>query len=409
MSADGTGAAAPAPAQGPAVVPPPGTVLLAAVHGVPEVRVGDDLAALLADALGALGGLLDGDVLAVSSKVVSKALGLREPAPGDPGADPDDRDPGPDPGAGERDRREAAVARHTVRVVAERATPHGTTRVVEALAGPVMAAAGVDASNTGPDGGLLLLPADPDAAARELHAALAALHPGVRFGVLLTDTAGRAWRSGQTDLALGAHDVRVLDDLRGGVDVDGRPLAVTARALGDELAAAADLVKGKLEGVPAALLRGLDGAVDPQGPGARTLVRTGPGDWFATGHREAVRAALGAAPGSPQSLEVGLPSVGPEEEDVRGARAVRLALLGQRGEVQVSGSAATGYAVRSPDPVTAGRVSARLEVALAGEDLTCPVAVELRPAHEAGPLSDRRRAGGSAGPCGDPAAGASPR
>ncbi|MDT1795572.1 coenzyme F420-0:L-glutamate ligase, partial [Salmonella enterica] len=85
----------------------------------------------------------------------------------------------------------------------------------------------VDASNTGPDGGLLLLPADPDAAARELHAALAALHPGVRFGVLLTDTAGRAWRSGQTDLALGAHDVRVLDDLRGGVDVDGRPLAVT--------------------------------------------------------------------------------------------------------------------------------------------------------------------------------------
>lgn len=360
-----SGSARHAPPPG-TVAPPPGTVLLAPVTGLPEITEGADLAGLLLAALEPLGGLRDGDVLAVSSKVVSKARGLRVPLP--EGADE----------ATARVAHEAVVAEQTVRVVAERSTGTGTTRVVEAVAGPVMAAAGVDASNTGPGGGLLLLPADPDAEARALHAALLERRPGLRCGVLLTDTAGRAWRGGQTDFALGAHGIAVLDDLRGGTDGDGRPLAVTARAVADELAAAADLVKGKAGGVAAALLRGLPETVVPRGagpgtspeglPGARSLVRTGPGDWFATGHREAVRAALGAPPGSPAAREVGLPSTAPEPEADRAARAVRVALLGHPG-VEVTGHPDGGYVVSSPDPVTAGRVAARLEVALRGEDL----------------------------------------
>lgn len=346
----------------------PAGVLLAPLTGLPEVRAGDDLAALLLAALERWGGLQDGDVLAVSSKVVSKALGLRDAAPEDPEE--------------VRRHREEAVERHTVRVVAERRTPRGTTRIVEATAGPVMAAAGVDASNTGPDGGVLLLPEDPDAAARDLHSRLRELRPGVRVGVLLTDTAGRAWRAGQVDLALGASGVRVVDDLRGGTDADGRSLAVTERAVADELAAAADLVKGKVGGVAAAVVRGVPEILVEDGPGARSLVRTGPTDWFAVGHREAVRAALGAAPGTPQAEVVGVPSVAPEVPEERASRAVRLAVLGHAG-AQVHGSAAQGYAVRAADPVTAGRVAARLEVALAGEDVEAEVTVETEDSTDA--------------------------
>lgn len=318
------------------------------VRGLPEIRSGDDLAGLLSAALAAHGGLRPGDVLVVSSKLVSKAQGLRRPSSED---------------------RHAVVGAQSRRVVAERRTPSGLTRVVEAVAGPVLAAAGVDASNTGPRGGWLLLPEDPDAAARELHAALG----GGAFGVVLSDTAGRPWRDGQTDFALGAHGVHVLDDLRGRRDADGRDLAVTARAVADELAAAADLVKGKDSGIGAALLRGLPQAVrpaaDPDDSGARSLVRTGAGDWFALGHREAVRSALGAPPGSPAAQWVGVPEVGPEATDVRTARAVRLALLGHPG-CAIDGTPGTGLTVRATDPVLAGRVAARLEVALAGEDLT---------------------------------------
>jgi coenzyme F420-0:L-glutamate ligase / coenzyme F420-1:gamma-L-glutamate ligase len=337
---------------------PPGAVQVLPVHGVPEIRAGDDLPRLLVAALEPLGGLQEGDVLVVSSKVVSKALGLRVPD-----------------GTG----REPLVLRHSRRVVAERTTPGGgTTRIVESLAGPVMAAAGLDASNTGPEGGVLVLPEDPDDAARELHHALVAHGIPPQVAVVLSDTAGRPWRQGQTDLALGSSGLRVLDDLRGGTDADGRGLDVTARAVADEIAAAADLVKGKLGGVAAAVVRGLTGHLDDgTGPGARSLVRTGPGDWFGLGRAEAVRAALGAHPGTGAALDVGIPSVRPEDDDVRGARAVRLALLGQAPGVTVSGSARDGYAVRSADPVLAGRVAARLEVALAGELLEIGVVVEL--------------------------------
>ncbi|GGK67066.1 coenzyme F420-0:L-glutamate ligase [Ornithinimicrobium pekingense] len=338
---------------------PVGTVQVLPVHGVPEVVTGADLPALLATALAPLGGLREGDVLVVSSKVVSKALGLREPD----GTD-----------------REGLVLRHSRRVVAERATPgSGTTRIVEAVAGPVMAAAGLDASNTGPDGGVLVLPEDPDAVARDLHTVLVTEH-GIpqQVAVVLSDTAGRPWREGQTDLALGSHGLRVLDDLRGGSDADGRALSVTARALADELAAAADLVKGKLGGVAAAVVRGMgDHLDDGTGPGARSLVRTGPTDWFGLGRVEAVRTALGVLPGTGAAVDVGIPSVRPEDDLVRGGRAVRLALHGQAPGVTVSGSPADGYAVSSEDPVLAGRVAARLEVALAGEQVDVGVAVEL--------------------------------
>jgi coenzyme F420-0:L-glutamate ligase/coenzyme F420-1:gamma-L-glutamate ligase len=240
------------------------------VPGIGEVRPGDALTVLLGDALAADAAarpgtaLADGDVLVVTSKIVSKAEGRVVQA-----AD-----------------REAAITAETVRVVATREHPGGVTRIVENRLGLVMAAAGVDASNT-PDGTVLLLPVDPDATARALRAAIGARF-GVRVGVLITDTAGRPWRQGQTDIAIGAAGVRVLDDLRGGTDTHGRTLQVSVAALADEIAAAADLVKGKATGLPLAVVRGMAHAVtEEDGPGARVLVRVGPDDMFAEGTAEA--------------------------------------------------------------------------------------------------------------------------
>lgn len=203
-----------------------------ALGGIPEVRAGDDLAKLIA---GAEPGLVDGDVLLVTSKIVSKAEGRIVEA-----AD-----------------REAAIDAETVRVVARR----GTLRIVENRQGLVMAAAGVDASNT-PAGTVLLLPEDPDASARAIRDGLRdAL--GVEIGVVVTDTFGRPWRNGLTDVAIGAAGVRVLDDLRGGTDAYGNPLSATVVATADELAAAGDLVKGKAAGLPVAVVRGLPHVVSP--------------------------------------------------------------------------------------------------------------------------------------------------
>lgn len=333
---------------------PPGLVTVHPLPGLPEVQEGDDLAGLVLTAVRQAGlALQDGDVLVVSSKVVSKALGLRVP----------DED------------RQQVVLRHSRRVVAERATASGVTRIVEAQAGPVMVGAGVDGSNTGPDGGLLLLPADPDREADRVHRALAERVGSAGFGVVLSDTAGRPWRVGQTDLALGCSQVAGLDDLRGGVDADGRPLAVTTRAVADEIAAAADLVKGKQGAVAAALVRGLPaGTVSPGAAGARSLIRTGPGDWFALGSVEAVRAALGVAPGSGASEELGLPSAGPEDEGTRAERAVRLATADRpdRGcvpvQVQVE-APGRRFVVTGHGDLAHGRMVARLEVARHAEGL----------------------------------------
>ncbi|MFJ9131396.1 coenzyme F420-0:L-glutamate ligase [Streptomyces sp. NPDC102340] len=234
-----------------------------ALAGIPEVREGDDIAKLI---VAAEPGLVDGDVLLVTSKIVSKAEGRVMLA----------------------DDREAAIDAETVRVVARR----GTLRIVENKLGLVMAAAGVDASNT-PAGTVLLLPEDPDASA-------AAIRDGVRdalgvdVGVVVTDTFGRPWRNGLTDVAIGAAGVRVLDDLRGGTDAYGNPLSATVVATADELAAAGDLVKGKAGGLPVAVVRGLDAtaAEGEQGGSARELVRVARDDMFRLGTSEAVREAV---------------------------------------------------------------------------------------------------------------------
>jgi coenzyme F420-0:L-glutamate ligase/coenzyme F420-1:gamma-L-glutamate ligase len=238
---------------------------------MPEVRPGDDLVAMIADSARAAAepgdpepGLEDGDILVVTSKIVSKAEGRIVAA-----AD-----------------REDAITAETVRVVATRAHPGGVTRIVENRLGIVAAAAGVDASNTA-DGTVLLLPLDPDASARELAVGLRAL-TGVRVGVILSDTLGRPWRDGQTDVAIGAAGVHVFDDLRGSTDSAGKPLQVTMPCVADEIAAATDLVKGKASGCPVAVVRGLGrfvGELDL--PGAASIVRPSERDMFRLGSEEA--------------------------------------------------------------------------------------------------------------------------
>ena len=366
-----------------------GSVTITPLRGIPEVRRGDDLADLVDLGLRASGmTLADGDVVVLSSKVASKALGLV--------ADDPDKD--------------RVIAGETDHVVAERRAGDHLTRIVKAKAGPVMAAAGVDGSNTGERGGWLLLPRDPDGVCERLHAALTQRH-GVRVGVVLSDTAGRPWRVGQVDFALGAHGLHVVDDLRGGVDADGRELAVTARALADEIAAAADLVKGKVLGVPAAVVRGLVGVVvdadeastdraataaatskreqgaPPGGhPGARDLVRTGRDDWFGHGRVEAVRAALGVEPGSPLAAEVGIPPTAPERRTDSVARAVRLALAtDDEATADVGDESVT---LGADGPYALGQLVTRLQAALwcerlEGEALApaadgCSVAVRIR-------------------------------
>ncbi|TQO20871.1 coenzyme F420-0:L-glutamate ligase/coenzyme F420-1:gamma-L-glutamate ligase [Rhodoglobus vestalii] len=241
-----------------------------AVPGIPEIVSGNDLtvvivAAVVSDSGDELsGGLQDGDILTVTSKIVSKAEGRSVQA-----AD-----------------REQAITDETVRVVASRVNATGVTRIVENRLGLVMAAAGVDSSNTS-DGTVLLLPLDPDATARQLCRALRERF-GVRLGVVITDTVGRPWRMGQADIAIGAAGIRVLDDLRGTVDASGRPLAVSVTAVADEIAAATDLVKGKVGGLPVAVVRGLAHHVtELDAVGARSLVRIGADDMFHLGTKEA--------------------------------------------------------------------------------------------------------------------------
>ncbi|KAF2416182.1 coenzyme F420-0:L-glutamate ligase [Microbacterium sp. B35-30] len=233
------------------------------LEGIPEIEAGADLVDVIVRAGG--DELADGDILVVTSKIVSKAEDRFVVA----------------------DDREDAITAETVRVVASRTTPNGfTTRIVENRLGMVSAAAGVDASNT-PDGTVLLLPVDPDASARSIAAGLRQ-RLGVEVGVIVSDTLGRAWREGQTDHAIGAGGVQVFEDLRGGTDAEGRPLVVTMPCVADELAAAADLVKGKATRRPVAVVRGradLVGALDL--PGARSIVRPLERDMFRLGADEA--------------------------------------------------------------------------------------------------------------------------
>ncbi len=230
-----------------------------APDGMPEVAAGDDLGVLVVAAVAADGrALADGDVLVVTSKVVSKAEGrvLR------------------------LDRQEA-ITSETVRLVAQR----GDTRIVETRHGLVLAAAGVDASGVEP-GWVVLLPVDPDASARRLRARLREL-TGCDLAVVVSDTTGRPWRNGLTDQAVGAAGIAPLEDLRGHDDGHGNVLDATVTATADELAAAADLVKGKLHRRPVAVVRGLGRHVtDEDGPGARAMVRPAAEDMFRLGTRD---------------------------------------------------------------------------------------------------------------------------
>jgi len=232
---------------------------ITAVGGLPEIKAGADLAALIAEAAP---GLADGDILVITSKIVSKAEGRAV-----------------------RGDREAAIDAETVRLVARR----GPTRIVETRHGLVLAAAGVDVSNTEP-GTVVLLPTDPDGSARRLRAAVRQ-RLGVRVGVVISDTMGRPWRTGQTDTAIGAAGLVPLRDYRGHPDSFGMPLEVTIAAVADELAAAADLVKGKTAGMPVAVVRGLAGLVtDADGPGAQALIRPPGEDMFRFGSADVLAA-----------------------------------------------------------------------------------------------------------------------
>lgn len=237
-----------------------------APDGLGEVRAGDDLAGLLAPLLA----VQDGDIVVVTSKIVSKAEGRVRP--------------------GDRDD---ALAEETDRLVARR----GPTSIVRTRHGLTMAAAGIDASNV-EHGSIVLLPLDPDASARRLRAGLQRLL-GRTLGVIVTDTAGRAWREGQTDIAIGAAGLLVAEAYAGRTDAYGNELAVTQPAVADELAGASELAQHKLGARPVAVVRGRADLVlpaDDDGPGAGALVRPEPGDLFGFGAREAVLRALAGDP-----------------------------------------------------------------------------------------------------------------
>ncbi|GAA4473173.1 coenzyme F420-0:L-glutamate ligase [Rhodococcus olei] len=240
------------------------------VPGLPEFRPGDDLAAALA---GAAPWLRDGDVLIVTSKIVSKVEGRIVPAP----TDPEERDAA----------RRALVDQEAVRVLARK----GRTLITENRLGIVQAASGIDGSNVNP-AELALLPEDPDASARDLRARLAELL-GVRVAVVITDTMGRAWRNGQTDAAIGSAGVPVLHGYAGSVDAQGNELMVTSVAVADELAAAGDLVKGKTGSLPVAVVRGA--ALADDGSSASDLIRRGEEDLFWLGTDEALAQGRGEA------------------------------------------------------------------------------------------------------------------
>lgn len=232
------------------------------VRGLPDFRPGDDLTAAI---LAAADWLEDGDIVVVTSKVVSKVEGRLVPT----GADPAKRE----------ELRQRAIDDETVRIVASR----GRMRIVQTRHGLVMTAAGVDASNVHTDE-IALLPVDPDASAMRLRDEIKQL-TGKTVAVVITDTSGRVWRTGQTDMAIGVAGMAAMHDYRGSVDPDGNQLAVTEVAVADEIAAATDLVKGKLDGVPVAVVRGL--GYDDDGRGSRPLVRATDYDMFSMGTAEA--------------------------------------------------------------------------------------------------------------------------
>ncbi|MGH3693187.1 MAG: coenzyme F420-0:L-glutamate ligase [Pseudonocardiaceae bacterium] len=240
-----------------------GELRILPVRGLPEFRPGDDLLSAL---VGTAPWLVDGDIVVVTSKVVSKVEGRLVTVPADP--------PGRDAA------RRKLVASEAQRVLAR----YGRTLITQNSLGLVQAASGVDASNVEPHE-IALLPVDPDASAARLRTGLATAL-GVDVAVVITDTMGRAWRVGQTDAAIGAAGLSVLHRYAGTFDRHGNELLMTEIAVADEVAAAADLVKGKLTGVPVAVLRGL--SRDADGSTAADLIRPLAEDLFWLGTAEAI-------------------------------------------------------------------------------------------------------------------------
>jgi coenzyme F420-0:L-glutamate ligase / coenzyme F420-1:gamma-L-glutamate ligase len=218
------------------------------LDGVPAVEAGDDLAAVLADAADRAGGLEDGDVIVVAQKAVSKAEGRV--------VDLDEVEASPfaEAIAADHDPRHVEVIlREAARVVRIRPP----LVIAETRHGFVCASAGVDASNAPAPGRLVLLPVDPDASAAHLRAGLRE-RTGRDVGIIVSDSFGRPWRQGTTDVAIGAAGITPLLDLRGTRDPVGYELRTTAIAIADEIAGAAELVMGKTAGIPAAVVRGLE-------------------------------------------------------------------------------------------------------------------------------------------------------
>lgn len=240
------------------------------VDGIGEVTAGSDLGDLVTERLRTItwpdgsAGITHGDIIVITSKIVSKAEGRTVPAA----------------------ERDAALASETTAIVAVKRTPRGETRIVRTHHGLVLAAAGIDNSNA-PDGQVLLLPVDPDASARRIRATVAS-STGCRIAIVVTDTLGRPWRDGLTDCAIGAAGLQVLDDHRGRPDASGRTMETTVVSIADEVASAADLVKGKARGLPVAVVRGLgDFVTADDGPGAGAMVRPLEEDLFPLGSAEA--------------------------------------------------------------------------------------------------------------------------
>ncbi|MRK02837.1 coenzyme F420-0:L-glutamate ligase [Aeromicrobium sp. S22] len=237
------------------------TLVFEPVEGIGEVSPGDDIGALIAERCE----LSPGDVVVVTSKIVSKSAGLATTRP-----------------------KDELLAAETDRVVARR----GPTSIVRTHHGLTMAAAGIDNSNTAP-GTLIPLPPDPDGAASAIRRRLEEL-TGLSVAVVISDTAGRAWRTGQTDIAIGCAGLLPVDSFEGRTDPYGNPLAVTAPAIADQLAGGAELASGKFGARPVVVVRGADPAwlLQDDGPGARALIRDEASDMFGLGAREAAVAAV---------------------------------------------------------------------------------------------------------------------
>jgi coenzyme F420-0:L-glutamate ligase/coenzyme F420-1:gamma-L-glutamate ligase len=317
------------------------------VTGLGDVSPGADLAALISEAAP---WLRDGDVLVVTSKIVSKAEGQLVDIPVD--------------GPSRATARDEILAAETARTVAQR----GQTRIVQTHHGFVMASAGIDASNVDRSQ-VVLLPKDPDASARSLRAALRERH-GIDVAVIVSDTMGRPWRNGLTDVALGAAGIDPIRDHRGETDPYGNELHLTQMAVVDELAAAGELVKGKVDQVPVAVIRGYLDAATGDGPGAVALVRDAAADLFSLGTaeartvglREAATLAPGEGDGDPEAVARAIATVA-------GVVAPGTVFTHVPGE----GVHATPPGTDAPALIRFGEDIHRLRAALAAEHQTCRV------------------------------------